>query len=200
MKRGGFRPTRRGWFVIALAAVLVVAVVFSLALLRHRDVRPEDVAGSPSWALANYGDPDARRFRERHIVEIDFLGEPMYVNKLASRHFLRLASIFRTLAPEYAATIAEGQTDDWSYLNRTVRGETFKSNHAFGLAVDINALQNPLGTAGNIPIEVIRQWEAEGGAWGGEFARPDPMHFETHLTPEELKERYKRDGTPKGDT
>jgi hypothetical protein len=43
----------------------------------------------------------------------------------------------------------------------------------------------------------VRQWEAEGGAWGGDWSRPDPMHFETHLTPEEIRKRYRRDGTPR---
>jgi hypothetical protein len=48
-----------------------------------------------------------------------------------------------------------------------------------------------------MPIEVVRQWEAEGGDWGGDWTRPDPMHFESHLTPKEIKERYDRTGSPK---
>jgi hypothetical protein len=76
-----------------------------------------------------------------------------------------------------------------------VRGETTKSNHAFGIAIDVNALANPLGTAGDMPPEVVEEWELEGGAWGGRFSRPDPMHFETHLTPHEISERYESDGS-----
>lgn len=30
------------------------------------------------------------------------------------------------------------------------------------------------------------------------ICRPDPMHFESHLTPEEIRQRYRPDGTPKG--
>ena len=158
---------------------------------------PEEVRGTPDWALEHYGEPDARGFKKRNIVTIEFLGRTMFVHRGASRHFLRLERLFEARAPEYAAAVALGELDDWSYQNRNVRGEEFKSNHAFGLAVDINALTNPLGTVGDMPEEVVRQWEAEGGEWGGDWARPDPMHFETHLTPKEIRARYRPDGTPK---
>jgi hypothetical protein len=177
--------------------ILVTGVVVAFFVLHDRTAQPTEVAGSPAWSLAHYGNPDAPNFRQKNIVEIDFLGEPMYVNKKASRHFLRLAQIFQARAPDYAATIATGTTDDWSYEDRAIRGESSKSNHAWGLALDINALTNVMGTSGDMPMEVVREWEAEGGAWGGDFSRPDPMHFETHLTPQEIRRRYKPDGTPR---
>lgn len=183
--------------MIALALILVTGIVVAFFVLHDRTTQPTEVAGSPAWSLAHYGNPDAPNFRQKNIVEIDFLGEPMYVNKKASRHFLRLAQIFQARAPDYAATIATGTTDDWSYEDRAIRGESSKSNHAWGLAVDINALSNVMGTSGDMPMEVVREWEAEGGAWGGDFSRPDPMHFETHLTPQEIRRRYKPDGTPR---
>lgn len=52
------------------------------------------------------------------------------------------------------------------------------SNHAFGLAVDLNVSTNGLGTRGNMDpriIEIFRRW---GFNWGGYWSRPDPMHFE----------------------
>ncbi len=161
-------------------------------------VAPEDVPGTSAWGRKHYGDPDAPAFKARNIVTIDFLGRTMHVHKDAARHFLRLERLFEARAPEYAAAVAAGTLDDWSYLNRNVRGSSdYKSNHAFGLAIDINALTNVLGTAGDMPMEVVTQWEVEGGDWGGDWARPDPMHFETHLTPEQIRERYRRDGTPR---
>jgi hypothetical protein len=159
---------------------------------------PEEVRGSSAWAYLHYGNPDALDFKERNIVQIEFLGRRMFVHKKAQRHFLRLARLFEARAPEYAAALASGELDDWSYENRPIRGQDAgKSTHAFGLAIDINALSNVLGTTGNMPIEVVRQWEAEGGDWGGDWTRPDPMHFESHLTPKEIKERYDRTGSPK---
>lgn len=124
----------------------------------------------------------------------------MLVHRKAARHFLRLERLFEARAPEYAAAVVAGELDDWSYENRIVRGElSSKSNHAYGLAIDINALTNVLGTVGDMPPEVVAQWEIEGGDWGGDWTRPDPMHFETHLTPVQINERYNPDGTPKAD-
>ena len=188
---------RRRW---ALGGALLLVLIAGWALLRtDRTVPtpPEEIRGTSTWAIENYGDPDKARFEKRNIVEIDFLGRTMFVHRAASRHFLRLARLFEARAPEYAAAVALGELDDWSYENRAVRGEENKSNHAFGLAVDVNALANPLGTVGDMPEEVVRQWEAEGGEWGGDWSRPDPMHFETHLTPKEIRERYLPDGTPR---
>ena len=160
-------------------------------------VPPEEIRGTTAWAVENYGDPDEPRFEKRNIVAIDFLGRTMFVHRAASRHFLRLARLFEARAPAYAAAVALGELDDWSYENRNMRGEDMKSNHAFGLAVDVNALANPIGTVGDMPEEVVRQWEIEGGEWGGDWSRPDPMHFETHLTPKEIRARYLPDGTPR---
>ena len=185
-----------------LIAVLVVFAVGagSVALWRggpSRPIDPSSVRGSPAWAQTHYGNPGAASFKRRNIVQIEFLGRAMFVHRKAKRHFYRLERLFEARAPGYAAAVASGELDDWSYLNRDIRGGTGKSNHAFGLAVDVNALSNPLGTQGDMPPEVVQGWKAEGGEWGGDWSRPDPMHFETHLTPEEIRKRYKADGTPR---
>jgi hypothetical protein len=53
------------------------------------------------------------------------------------------------------------------------------SMHAFGLAIDINVSQNPLGTRGNMDPRIVAIFEKWGFKWGGDFRpRPDPMHFE----------------------
>lgn len=177
--------------------MLVVLAGGAFLLRGSEPVPPEDVRGSTTWARKHYGNPDAPAFRKQNIVEIDFLGRAMFVHKKVQRHFLRLERLFEARAPEYAAQVATGEIDDWSYINRGIRGDVGKSNHAFGIAVDVNALANLLGTTGDMPEEVVRQWEIEGGDWGGDWDRPDPMHFETHFTPEEIRDRYQPDGTPK---
>ena len=183
----------------ALAAVaLLVLVTIAFIARRERTLTPEQVRGTPAWARTHYGDADGKGFKRRNIVTIEMMGRSMFVHRKAQRHFLRLEALFEARAPEYAATIALGTLDDWSYHNRDVRGMAgAKSNHAFGLAVDFNALTNVQGTTGDMPAEVVAQWEIEGGDWGGDWSNPDPMHFETHLTPEEIKKRYNPDGTPK---
>jgi hypothetical protein len=191
------RRTGLKWrWPVAIGAV-VVALVWGVTMLWNNPPPPEEVRGTPAWAASHYGNPDKPAFKRRNIVEIEFLGRSMFVHREASRHFLRLEALFEARAPEYAAAVALGELDDWSYENRNVRGESTKSNHAFGIAVDVNALANALGTTGDMPEEVVRQWEVEGGEWGGDWSRPDPMHFETHLTPEEIRARYRSDGTPR---
>lgn len=192
-KRGSV--VRRRWIAAGLAVVAVV--VGALALRKSDPLLLTEIRGSPAWARVHYGDPDRADFRARKIVEIDFLGRTMLVHEKVQRHFLRLERLFDARAPEYAAEVAAGELDDWSYFNRSVRGEAYKSNHSFGIAIDVNTLTNVLGTVGDMPEAVVTQWEIEGGAWGGSFGRTDPMHFESHLTPEEIRERYKPDGTPK---
>jgi hypothetical protein len=178
---------------------VLVAVIVGVVMLRSGQSTspPEDIRGTPAWAVEHYGNPERPGFKGRNIVQIEFLGRTMFVHRSAGRHFLRLARLFEARAPEYAAGVALGELDDWSYENRNVRGDDMKSSHAFGIAIDVNALANPLGTSGDIPEEVVRQWEAEGGEWGGDWSRSDPMHFETHLTPKEIRARYRADGTPR---
>ena len=198
---GRLRVSRRGRRVGIAALVVAVGAlgIGGVSLIRDDAAPlPKEVAGSPAWAKEHYGRAGAPGFRARHITTIDFLGRPMFVHEKAAPHFLRLERLFEARAPEYAAAVALGEVDDWSYANRPVRGErSVKSNHAFGLAIDVNALTNPLGTTGDMPEDVVRQWEIEGGEWGGDWSRPDPMHFETHLTPEEIAARYTLDGDPR---
>ena len=58
------------------------------------------------------------------------------------------------------------------------------STHSWGIAVDINADTNPLAPAAGSPVvkDIPDAWIAEfqkrGFTWGGNFSRPDPMHFQ----------------------
>jgi hypothetical protein len=188
--------TRRRW-IAGGVGLLALTMTISLVVRGNHHVMKQDRRGTYAWSLRYYGNPDSPRYSLRNIVQINFLGRIMSVNKKASRHFLRLERIFQARAPEYAAAVATGTLDDWSYINRAVRGEKTKSNHAFGLAIDVNALTNPLGGTGDMPANVVAEWEREGGVWGGSWSRPDLMHFETHLTPAEIKHRYRPNGTPR---
>lgn len=52
------------------------------------------------------------------------------------------------------------------------------SMHAWGLAVDINAQDNPLGQTPVMDPRIVGVFEKWGFEWGGRWARPDGMHFE----------------------
>lgn len=50
------------------------------------------------------------------------------------------------------------------------------SVHSWGVAIDLNAETNKVGTAGNMDVRVIRVFAEHGFYWGGNFG--DPMHFQ----------------------
>lgn len=64
------------------------------------------------------------------------------------------------------------------YYPRFIAGSTTLSNHAFGLALDINAVENQRGTAGLIDRGVVQIFQKWGFTWGGDWGYTDPMHFE----------------------
>lgn len=73
-----------------------------------------------------------------------------------------------------------GQTpDDWSYNNRPIRGRRTPSNHSWGLAIDIDATQYPLGSSKRHPSWMVELFRAHGFDYGGDWTgRKDPMHYE----------------------
>src|SRR5216684_372413 len=66
------------------------------------------------------------------------------------------------------------------YNNRSIRGSTNISNHAFGAAIDLNPENNPLGgKKGTMSPIIIAAFDKEGWFWGGRYkGRLDQMHYE----------------------
>ncbi len=64
------------------------------------------------------------------------------------------------------------------YYPRFIAGSTQLSNHAFGLALDLNVPGNQRGTVGQINREVVAIFKTWGFGWGGDWRYTDPMHFE----------------------
>lgn len=80
--------------------------------------------------------------------------------------------------------------DDWGYACRKIRGSCCSwSNHAWGLAIDLNATTNPMTSDGKVhtdmPAWVVEAGRKWGFSWGGDYVgkRKDPMHFEFLGTP-----------------
>ena len=69
---------------------------------------------------------------------------------------------------------------DGCYNDRSIRGSTRRSMHAYGAAIDMDAEHNPLGaTKGTMSPAVVAIFKAEGWRWGGDYTnRKDWMHFE----------------------
>lgn len=104
--------------------------------------------------------------------------------------------------------IDEGPLDDWGHAYRPVRGySTTMSNHASGTAMDLNALDHPLGRVDTfkpgqeltIRHRLVRQYDGV-IRWGGQYhGRKDEMHFEINQPLRDV-EHVARDllDTPKG--
>lgn len=85
--------------------------------------------------------------------------------------------------------LKEPLLDDWGHAFRPVRGFSTMSRHAYGLAVDLNATDHPLGVDHTFtPKErdtihqLLRRYD---GAirWGGDYrGRKDAMHFEINTS------------------
>lgn len=73
----------------------------------------------------------------------------------------------------------------WGYACRSIRGSTAPSNHSWGLAVDLNAPDHPLGRRNTgMPAFVPALFKRFGFRWGGDYTgRADEMHFEYMGTP-----------------
>jgi hypothetical protein len=64
------------------------------------------------------------------------------------------------------------------YYPRFIAGTHSLSNHAFGLALDMNVPGNQRGTVGEMDRTVVAIFEKWGFTWGGTWHYTDPMHFE----------------------
>lgn len=92
----------------------------------------------------------------------------------------------------------------WGFACRPVRGTRSPSNHSWGLAVDLDAPENPMLTTARhraahplrrtypgglvlrstMPADTARIATRWGFGWGGLYGgRPDPMHFELLVDP-----------------
>lgn len=70
-----------------------------------------------------------------------------------------------------------------AYNFRTMRGSTNLSTHAFGAAIDLDPVRNPLGkvwrsSQAMMPKDVVRIFNDVGAVWGGSWSRPDAQHFQ----------------------
>lgn len=101
------------------------------------------------------------------------------------------AFVHRTLFEEALACFTELFTRDaWRHIEdfagcyrfRLIRGGTQPSLHSWAAALDFNAARYPLGTEPDpkdpFVREVVPVFKERGWVWGGDFSRPDPMHFQ----------------------
>jgi hypothetical protein len=71
------------------------------------------------------------------------------------------------------------KTFDGCYNDRLVRGGSAMSLHAWGLAIDLNAADFPLGSIARQDHRLTVAFEKQGFWYGGDYhGRKDPMHYQ----------------------
>ena len=70
-----------------------------------------------------------------------------------------------------------------AYNFRLMRGANRLSVHSYGAAIDLAPALNGLNVkykpdSRMMPVQVVRIFEQEGWEWGGQWNRPDAMHFQ----------------------
>lgn len=130
-----------------------------------------------------FGDPTARGFEAGEIVIFTLPYRLKYgpISMAKSRCHRRMVPIFQsTLAAIRDADLVEHAASYGGiYAPRLIRGGTQVSTHAWGIAIDLNPAQNPLGSEGKMDPRVIDIFKQHGFTWGGDFSsRKDPMHFQ----------------------
>lgn len=127
----------------------------------------------PTWKAANLTDgrvlldPTIRITAQCHVAIVDDLRAA-----LAEVAAAGLAS---------AIDVANANTTGGCYVPRfsRVSGQIgFLSRHTYGMALDTNTDSNCGGCRPTMNCDVVRIFRRNGFAWGGNFRRPDGMHFE----------------------
>ena len=150
----GPQPLARGEAEAGLGGTM------SFTILEDGWIRPDE-----AWIEANIAE-----------AEVPILGSitchrvmiPQLAQALAEIEAEGLASLIR--AEDYAGCYAP------RFIDRNP--DMPLSNHAFGLAIDLNSDTNQLGTRGDMDPRVVEIFQKWGFEWGGDWERPDPMHFE----------------------
>jgi len=138
------------------------------------------IAEQEALGWGNPGGPGSsmeQRWKDANLATLSAAGISVPVNRV-------LVPIFRELIVglDHLGANLDQRRDDWGFANRDIRGYPgIKSYHAWGLAVDLDATENPMGVRRTtFPITRTRALASRLGlTWGYDFdGRPDAMHFE----------------------
>jgi hypothetical protein len=162
-----------------------------------RRIRPENDPSAPASAPQSTGSISGTTIgtMQFRILKNGFIDpDPAWVASnitTATVPILGSVRCHRIMIPQLAAALqeivdsglaSEIRTSDYAgcYVPRFIDRDPRRglSMHAFGLAVDLNTSTNQLGTRGDMDPGVVQIFLKWGFAWGGVWARPDPMHFE----------------------
>jgi len=125
--------------------------------------------------LAKYGQPEEQKNMALYDLDVSFPSVPkrVYCNKDMIKPLRKALSLLveRKCIPEL-------KTWDGVFCIRKKRGARSYSLHSWGIAVDVNAFENPMGGKSKLSNEFVKCFKDAGFDWGGDWKLPDPMHFQ----------------------
>ncbi|HRK47804.1 MAG TPA: M15 family metallopeptidase, partial [Nocardioides sp.] len=153
-----------------LIAVVTGTVADAVGVFRYTVLGGGRIAPDPAWV------------RDHISTEVVPILGAVTCNKLI---FPQLRAALEDIQDQGLADKIHPDQFAGCYYPRFIAGTSTLSNHAFGLALDINAVENQRGTVGLIDRGVVRVFQKWGFTWGGDWNYTDPMHFEmnTLVTP-----------------
>lgn len=144
-----------------------------------------------------FGDPSKKKFINTLVVwdvpselEIGFIPKKIYCHPLLINP---LINAFKNLISRGYANELKSWDGCWNL--RPIRGYEKKyeaaikegnielaikylSIHSWGQAIDLNAAENGLGKKPKLSKGFVKCFTDAGFEWGGEWSRPDGMHFQ----------------------
>ncbi len=146
-------------------AVVVGTIADAVGTFRYTVLAGGRIAPDPAWVAS-------------HIVTrtVPILGN-VTCNRLI---FPQLEAALRDVQAQGLADRIHPGEYAGCYYPRFIAGSTTLSNHAFGLALDLNVPGNQRGTVGEIDRGVVAIFKHWGFTWGGDWGYTDPMHFEVN--------------------
>ncbi len=139
---------------------------------------------------ASFGEFAARPIPGDRLIEIDESWQARNIRR-ATLPVLGEVVCHRSLIPQLRAAMTEVVARDLGY---TIQPEQYAgcfgarfisagprhrlSHHTWGIAVDINASENPTGIRPNLDRRLVNVMREHGFTWGGDWLVPDGMHFE----------------------
>jgi hypothetical protein len=124
--------------------------------------------------------PDPRWVAENiRTTQLPILGEVSCHKKVIPL----LRNAFEEIARRGLGDLIHGFAGCYSARFSNRDPEATLSHHSWGVAIDINASENPLGAEPNLDLEIVAVLEDWGFTWGGRWLVPDGMHFEFQRFP-----------------
>lgn len=97
----------------------------------------------------------------------------IYCNRFFAPHLIAALTNVKDRGLE-----SELETFDGCFMIRAVRGKPLATSfHSWGIAIDINAKENPLGGPVTFSPQFLQCFKDAGLTCGAEFHRTDGMHF-----------------------